>query len=396
MILLPYLFLFVNFFALDPTALALIIPFCLICYVIYIFKKAIPSPHINIATLTPFGTPSDTSWKERFHFFPRLLKLIAFSALLLSFLDLRFYAPLTNIQPLPPEDNLASEGLAIYLVLDQSGSMAQKVVTRIPGNGYQSLAKFELVRQVTSSFIRGDAALNLPGRPNDLIGLVEFARTAQVVVPLTLDRKELLDKLAHFKPIEDPTQDGTAIGYALLKTGRLITATRDYARDLLGHGKPAYEIKNSLIILVTDGLQDPNPADKGSKWRQIDPREVANDLKKDGIRVYIINVEPSLATEEFAANRRQLQQTAEETGGKFYMITNGQNLDDIYASINSIEKSKLPLEENLAETLKQMLSKEKLPGLYNTFFLSPYLIGIALGCLFLSIVLESTFLRKAP
>jgi Ca-activated chloride channel family protein len=315
----------------------------------------------------------------------------------LAFIDLRFYAPNTENLKIAPEENLSTEGIAIYLVLDQSGSMTEKITTYVPGRGLESISKIDLVKYVTSLFIKGDAALNLPGRPNDLIGLVEFARTPQIVVPLTLDRKELLDKLAEFKPVTDPSEDGTAIGYAILKTARLIEATRNYARDLLGQGKPAYEIQNSIIILVTDGLQDPNPADKGSKWRQIDPREVAADLKEKGIRVYIVNVEPKFATETFAANRRQLQQAAELTGGQFYMVNSrGENLNSIYASIDAIEKSQLPLEETLAEKLKQTLAKEQLPGLYHTYYTAPYFIAFALSCLFISLILESTWLRKVP
>lgn len=396
MILLQQSIMLGSSFALDPVALTVAIPFCLGCYILHRLKKRMPSPRIDISNLGFFCTPSQCGWKERLHFLPSFFKWFAFLALLLAFLDFRFYIPLSENSRLFPQESLATEGIAIYLVLDQSGSMSEKITTRIPGEGLQSISKIDLVKYVTSLFIKGDSALGLAGRPNDLIGLVEFARTAQIAVPLTLDRKELLDKLAKFKSVKNPSEDGTAIGYAMLKTAYLIQATRNYARDLMGKGKPAYEIKNSVIILVTDGLQDPNPADKGSKWRQMDPREVALSLKEEGIRIYIVNVEPKFANEAYAANRRQLEQAAEMTGGKLYMINNGRSLDDIYASIDAIEKSKISIEENLAETLKHKLAKEKLPGLYHTLFLAPYLIALAIGCLILGVFLESTLLRKVP
>lgn len=401
-----------TFFAIDETALLLAIPFCIFCFLLYCARKTWVLPEIFVSSLSKFGSrevkknslfpffdSKHVPIKEQLQFLPYLLKMIAFAALLIAFLDMRLHfehhTTVRNNQ-LPPQTKLATEGIAIYLVLDQSGSMAQSVTSRLADGQLVNMSKIDLLKQVTRAFIEGDPHYGLKGRPNDLIGLVEFARTAQVVIPLTLDRKALLEKLEALNVVPDATQDGTAIGYAILKTANLIAATRNYARDLIGQGKPAYEIKNFVIILVTDGLQDPNPIDKESKWRNIDPREVAQTIMDQGIRVYIVNAEPRLASEVYAANRRQMQQAAEMTGGKFFMVDSTTDLPEIYAAIDKLEKSRLPLDEEMAESLKKSVAKEKLPGIYDTFFLAPYLVALALLSLFLGIFLECTLLRKVP
>jgi Ca-activated chloride channel family protein len=391
------------FFAIDQTALILAIPFALLCILLYRKSKNFSNPEILVSTLTRFfssdSSPITLSWKERLQWLPYILKLIALGAFLLAFLDPRLHFEHKGIndnkQP-PPHEKLATEGIAMYLVLDQSGSMAEEVNSRLPNGQLVRMSKVELLKKVTAAFIQGDPQYGLEGRPNDLIGLVEFARTAHVIVPLTLDRKVLLDKLNAFNVVPDSAQDGTAIGYALLKTINLIAATRNYSRDLIGQGKPAYEIKNFVIILVTDGLQDPNPLDKESRWRNIDPREVALAAKEQNTRIYIVNVEPSMGTEAFAPNRRQLQQAAETTGGKFFIVDSTTDLPEIYASIDKLEKSPLPYDEEMVKRLKESIAKEKLPGIYDTFFLAPYLIAFGLISLFLGILLGSLLLRKVP
>ncbi len=391
------------FFAIDPTALVLAILFVFLGILLYRQSKIFPYPEIFVSTLTRFfpqdSSSTYSSWKERLQALPRILKLIALGTLLLAFLDLRLHfdhkGTNDNKHP-PPHEKLVTEGIAMYLVLDQSGSMAEDITSRLPNGQLERISKVNLLKKVTTAFIKGDSQYGLDGRPNDLIGLVEFARTAHVVVPLTLDRKVLLNKLNEFNVVPEFAQDGTAIGYALLKTINLITATRNYARDLIGQGKPAYEIKNFVVILVTDGLQDPNPADKESRWRNIDPREAALAAKEHNIRIYIVNVDPRNGTENFAPNRRQLQQTAETTGGKFFIVDSTTDLPEIYASIDKLEKSPLPFDEEVVKRLKESIAKEKLPGIYDTFFLAPYLIAFGFLSLFLGILLGCTLLRKVP
>lgn len=284
-------------------------------------------------------------------------------------------------------ERMPVEGIAIYLVLDQSGSMQEKIPLQLNGR-MELISKVDLLKQVTQQFIRGDQSLGLRGRPDDLIGLVFFARAARVVAPLTLDHRTILQQLEHFDHIKDKDQDGTSIGYAIYKTADLIAATRHYAQDLIKKGDQAYVIKNSIIILITDGLQDPNPLDKGKRLRNIDVPEAAEYAKEQKIRLYIINVEPKLATEEFSAYRHIMQRAAESTGGNFYMIDLENSLDKIYREIDQIEKSALP-----DDTDPQ---KDNRPDLYRRISLFPWFISLGLLFLFIGLFRELVWLRRIP
>ena len=85
---------------------------------------------------------------------------------------------------------------------------------------------------MTHDFIVGNPETGLKGRPNDLIGLVTFARGAQVLSPLTLDDEAVIDQLKKLQVVTDEKQDATAIGYAVYKTVDLIAAAKHYAQEL--------------------------------------------------------------------------------------------------------------------------------------------------------------------
>lgn len=280
------------------------------------------------------------------------------------------------------------EGIAIYLILDQSGSMKETVVVEAPSGGLYTTSKIDLLKKVSTQFISGDSTLNLSGRPNDLIGLVFFARAAKIMTPLTLDHKAVLNQLNKFSEIQDKDQDGTSIGYAIFKTASLIAATKYYAQELIVNGEPAYTIKNSVMILVTDGLQDPNPIDKGKRLRNMDIPEAAAYAKEQGIRLYIVNIEPMLSTEKFVPYQHIMQRAAELTGGKFYMIGSSQNLEQIYTDIDKIEKSQLPP--------APQINKNHRPDLYRRISLAPFLITFALASFLIAITLETLFIRRVP
>jgi len=310
----------------------------------------------------------------------------AYSALL--FFTLAFIDPHLQIEKKAPTSLLKrppTEGIAIYMLLDQSGSMSEKIQAVLPHEQWGEIAKIDLLKQVTAEFIRGNPSLALKGRPSDLIGIVAFARVPQVLAPLTLDHAYILDELAKLHVVQNQEQDGTAIGYAIYKTVNLIEAARHFAQDLKGQGRPSYEIKNSIMILVTDGFQDPNILDKDNGLRTMDPVDAAEYAKEMGIRLYIVNVEPKMSLKEFALQRKLLQRTAELTGGKFYLADSSNSLQQIYAEIDQLEKSELP------DYLKIIP-----PPSYQRLSFYPYLIALGLLALFLSITIDTIIVRKFP
>jgi Ca-activated chloride channel family protein len=343
---------------------------------------------IYMSTLA-FIDSKKASWRQRLANLPKFLTLCAAIAFGLAFIDPRFYIERhlgdNQENPLP----LATEGIAIYLVLDQSGSMQE------PVRG-QSQTKMDLLKDVTEDFVLGNSRKGLRGRSNDLIGLLAFARGTDLLVPLTLDHQEIAQALKQLKVVGNRNLDGTAIGYAIYKAANLLAATRAYARDRAGKGKAAYDIKSSVILLVTDGMQDPNPLDRETPWRHIDPLEAARYAKENNIRLYIVNVEPKLAAEQYSANLRQMTKAAEMTGGKFFMLSNGSDLAAIYSSIDKLEKSSMPIEESLRKQLGSLLDKDQLPNLYQRLSLFPYLIALGIICLSAALLFNTTWLRRTP
>lgn len=332
-----------------------------------------PDPHLlfpNLQILKETGV----GWRQRFGKLPNFLLYLSLGAFAVAFINPSLLIPRQGDQAAPPE-RAPVEGIAIYFILDVSGSMADAVDTYNKEGSRIKIPKIDLLKQVTTEFIKG--------LPNDMIGLVTLARGAQVLSPLTLDHQAILNLIAKLKPFTDPAQGGTVIGYAIFKTANLIAATRHFAEELIEEKQPAYMIKSAIMILVTDGFQDPNPLDENKPLRMMDVPEGAAYARKEGVKLYIINVQPDMAKEQYAAVRHQMEHAAESTGGKYYLMQGTTSLAQIYAEIDKLEKGAIPAEGQQ-------------PNRYQNFYLFPYLVGAGLTALFLSLLLRSTLLRRVP
>lgn len=377
-------------FEVDPFASLGVLGILLLWGLLFFLTRRSLKPVIPYSCLKFFeGKPK--SFRQKFASLPSSLLGLALLCLLAAMANPRYHQKkegidLSSNKNQPP----VIEGLAIYLILDQSGSMAEKAEVSSFASSRASTTKLNLLKQVTQAFILGNEQAGLKGRPSDMIGLVAFARTAQVLSPLTLDHKVLIDQLNQLDIMRIKDQDGTGIGYAIYKTANLIAATRHFARHLKGQGKPAYEIKDSVMILVTDGMQDPNPLDQSNRFRWMDPEQAAAFAKQQNIRLYVINIDPEFTKPEWQANRKQMQRMAESTGGRFYALSSHANVADIYKEIDTLEKSSVPLP---ASTHFQ---KDELPRMYKTIRLYPYLIGFSMIFLAFSLVLQTTWLRTVP
>lgn len=345
---------------------------------IFLFPQQV-LPSLAFSKVSDLKFPS---WRARFATLPDKLHLAALICLMLAFIDPHFLFLKTSLphKHSQPIQELPTEGIAIYLVLDQSGSMAESVAATGLNGRKESIPKIDLLKRVTQQFILA--------HPSDLIGLVSFARVPRVLVPLTLDRETLLKQLNDIRVAKNPEEDGTAIGYAIYKTSNLLSATRHFADDLKQEGRPPYKIKSAVIIVVTDGFQDPSRLDQGNRLRTLELDDAAAYAKSQNIRLYIVNIDPVLSTAQYAPQRRQLQSITALTGGQFYLVDDSQELQDIYKAIDKLEKG----------TISQpaRLQAPDIKSDYTRFSLYPFLIFAGIGLLFLSLLLKSTLFRVIP
>ena len=262
---------------------------------------------------------------------------------------------LSNVRKIPFPD----KGIAIYFLIDHSGSMIEDVeVDR------RKIAKIDLVKELTKEFVEGSKKDELSGRPNDMLGFIEFARYPQILVPLTLDHQNFLQKLETVTPVTRDEDDGTAIGYAIFKTVNLIVATRYFADRQKEKNRPAYTIKNQIIVVLTDGLQSPSPLDRNNPYRFMKEEQALNYAQANNVRVYFAGVDPILASPEFKDEMKRVEEGVLATKGAFFLSTGAVSLREIYAQIDKLEKSEIPsLEENQEKGQESLLAECIIIGL---------------------------------
>lgn len=282
------------------------------------------------------------------------------------------------------KSELPRSGIAIYFLLDESGSMVEKINT-INARGMPiEVQKIALAKQAILSFIDGQKGLNLPGRRDDLVGLMAFARIPEVLCPLTLNRSEIADKLNGITPIQEDNRNGTAIGYAIFKAVNIIVATKHFAERQSDEHKSVYTIQNQAIIIVTDGLQSPHPDDKDNPFRFMPPDEAIRYASDNGVRVFYVGIDPILAKSEYADDITRMKKAMQASGGELFIVTGSLPIEDILAQIDTMEKSELPPEVVLS---KRPVKEEPLV----TFFVLLALVSLAAGTL-----LETTIGRSYP
>ncbi|MDB6081940.1 MAG: batA, partial [Chlamydiia bacterium] len=210
-----------------------------------------------------------------------------------------------------------------------SGSMADPLI------GKES--KIDWVKATSKKFIND--------RTNDLIGLIGFARGAKLISPLTNDREELLKRLDTISVIQNEEENGTAIGYAIFKAVNILVSTQYFAERLKDKREPAYDIKNHVIIVLTDGLQSPNPLDRDNPFRFMRPEEAIHFAEQNGIRVYFVGITQSKDEKSFLEQTKKLQEAVLRTNGGFFLATKSIPLDQIYAKIDQLEKKEMVVTE---------------------------------------------------
>ena len=227
-----------------------------------------------------------------------------------------------------------SEGIAIEMVVDRSGSM-QAMDFRIAG---EPVDRLTAIKQVASNFVIGEKSKNLEGRFSDLVGLITFAGYADGQTPPTLDHAFLISQLNSARIVTHRGEDGTAIGDAIS-----LAVEKLAGLDIRDQEK----IQSKVIILLTDGENNAG---------ELDPVQAAELAATMGVKVYTIGIgttgqAPFPVTDPFGRKTIQMMQVnideatltkvADVTGGKYYRATDTDSLAKIYAEIDQLEKTKV-------------------------------------------------------
>ena len=208
-----------------------------------------------------------------------------------------------------------TKGIDIVIAIDVSASMLARDLK--PN-------RLEALKVVASRFIQA--------RPNDRLGLVEYAGESYTKTPLTSDKNIVLSSLKSIK-YNTTITGGTAIGMGLATSVNRLKESR---------------AKGKVIILLTDGVNNSG---------FIDPK-IASELAVEfGIKVYTIGIGSNgmalspigiLPNGSFQYGNIQveidedlLQQIAETTGGKYFRATSNSKLEEIYEEINKLEKTEI-------------------------------------------------------
>ncbi len=257
------------------------------------------------------------------------------------------------------------EGIAIAMVVDISSSMSA-IDLKL---GDRPSDRLEVVKATLRDFITGGEAAP-GGRSGDAIAMVTFARYADTISPPTLDHQALLGLLDQVRMVELPTEDGTAIGDAIVR-----------AVDLLDHAPGAAKV----IILLTDGSFNAG---------EVEPLVAAQIAAGYGIKIHTIGAgsrgtalvpvaaaggKVDYVSSPVTIDEQTLQQIAQLTGGKYFRATDGATLRSIYAEIDRLEKA-----PNVA------LHQQRYVELF------PIFVGLGLALLLLEMILVNTRLRTVP
>lgn len=223
---------------------------------------------------------------------------------------------LARPQSISTKQNVHIEGIDIVMTIDVSGSMLARDFKP---------DRLEAAKDVAEEFIAR--------RPNDRVSLVIFSGEAFTQVPLTTDHTMIANI---FEEIQSGMiEDGTAIG-----DGLATSVSRLKDSDAI----------SKVIILITDGVNN-----SGS----VDPISAAEMANMFGIRVYTIGI-GSMGTAPYPVqtpygiqmqqmkvqiDEELLQKIATMTGGRYFRADNNRKLKEIYKEIDTLEKSKIDVQE---------------------------------------------------
>jgi len=271
----------------------------------YVFKNKKQTAELKISSLKGFKITN--SWLPKLRHILFVLRLLALALLIMALARPQSVDVSTKTK--------TTRGIDIVMAIDVSASMLAKDL---------SPNRLEALKKVAAEFIKG--------RPNDRIGLVEYAGESYTKTPITSDKAIVLRSLKTIK-YNTIIEGGTAIGMGLATSVNRLKDSK---------------ASSKVIILLTDGVNNSG---------FIDPK-IASELAVEyGIKTYTIGLGTNgmalspvaiLPNGNFQYGRIQveidedlLKEIAEVTGGKYFRATNNKKLEEIYEEINKLEKTEI-------------------------------------------------------
>ncbi|RNC87971.1 MAG: VWA domain-containing protein [Winogradskyella sp.] len=271
----------------------------------YIFKYKRQTAELKMASVQGFKI-SGSIWTNLKHLL-FVFRLIALALLITALARPRTVDISTKTK--------TTRGIDIVMAIDVSASMLAKDLKP---------DRLEALKKVAADFING--------RPNDRIGLVEYAGEAFTKTPITSDKNIVLRSLRDIK-YNTIIQQGTAIGMGLATAVNRLKDSK---------------AKSKVIILLTDGVNNGG---------FIDPKTASELAVEYGIKTYTIglgtngmalspvSIRPNgtfrYGRAQVEIDEALLKEIADKTGGKYFRATNNKKLAEIYAEINKLETTEV-------------------------------------------------------
>jgi Ca-activated chloride channel family protein len=199
----------------------------------------------------------------------------------------------------------------IVLVMDISSSM---LATDFPPN------RLEAVKNTAIDFIKA--------RSGDRLGVLVFAGESFIQCPLTIDQDVFVSLMGEIK-VAEQSYDGTAIGMAIAN-----------ATNRLRHS----DSKSKVMILLSDGSNNAG---------ELDPLTAADLAAKFNIKIYTIGAGtnqdvsfiPGRGYIRNEIDEETLKSISKRTNGQYYRATNLSGLEQIYNTIDTLEKTEIEIKE---------------------------------------------------
>lgn len=307
----------------------------------YYFKRDKQTASLRISSLNGFKTSSNLLGKIKPLLF--ILRIAALVILITAMARPRTYSENSKTK--------TTKGIDIVMAIDVSASMLARDLK--PN-------RLEALKKVASQFISE--------RPNDRIGLVEYAGESYTKTPLTSDKTIVLSAMNSIR-YNRIIEGGTAIGMGLATSINRLKES---------------EAKSKVIILLTDGVNNTG---------FIDPK-IASELAVEfNIKVYTIGLGTNglamspigqKSNGDFHYGKTPVQidedllkDIAAQTGGKYFRASSNTRLEEIYDEINTLERTEI--EEFKFTTYSEMFRNLTL---------------VAFGLLLLEVLLRYTLFRS--